>query len=215
MKAINWVIYILLFSIFSGCEENKIDIERFGSLSGLVLNGEDYSPLQGVLISTNPSSTTVLTDSMGRFSLDKVGTGEVTINSRKPNFLSSTVSVAIYDGEKTELTVFLLEDQNNVGSVIIYEPVPGNGAVDQKTSFSFQWGVDRENTSRQIEYNVYYFEAGSTVQQLAGENLRTREVVVDDLKYATTYYWYVVAKYEGSRVAYSPTWSFKTEMQGK
>lgn len=30
------------------------------------------------------------------------------------------------------------------------------------------------------------------------------------LQLTTTYYWYVVAKYDGNIVANSPTWSFKT-----
>jgi hypothetical protein len=70
--------------------------------------------------------------------------------------------------------------------------------------------VDQENKGKQLDYTVYYFESGSTVQQIAGENLNVKEVVVSGLKPETTYYWYVVAKYEGNIVANSPTWSFKS-----
>lgn len=213
MKTIKWISCIFLILLFLGCEEDNIDINRFGGLSGVVLNGEDYSPLSGVLITTSPASSTALTNSEGAFEFKKVKEGEVTVTARKKDFLSSTVSVAVYEYETETLTFYLLKDEKNVGWVIIYDPVPGNGAINQQTSFTFKWKVDQEKKSKQLEYTVYYFESGSTVQQIAGENLTPTEVVVDGLKHSTTYYWYVVAKYEGDRVANSPTWSFKTKAE--
>jgi hypothetical protein len=210
MKTIKLISYLFLILLFLGCEEEKIDIEKFGSLSGIVLNGEDYEPLEGVLISTSPASSTVLTDNKGRFEFKKVIEGEVAVTARKNDFLSNSVSVAVYEYETTALTFYLLKDEKDVGWVTIYDPVPGNGAVDQQTSFTFQWKVDQQNKSKELDYTVYYFESGSTVQQIAGENLTSKEVVIDGLKHETTYFWYVVAKHEGSNVANSPTWSFKT-----
>ena len=215
MKTIKLISYIFLALLFLGCEENNIDINRFGGLSGVVLNGEDYSPLSGVLITTSPASSTAVTDSEGKFKFKKVKEGEVTVTARKKDFFSSTVSVAFYEYETDTLTFFLLKDEKNVGWVTIYDPVPGNGAIDQQTSFTFQWKVDREKKSKQLDYTVYYFKSGSTVQQVAGENLSATEVVVDGLDNSTTYYWYVVAKFEGERVANSPTWSFKTRAKEK
>jgi hypothetical protein len=211
MKTLKWISTCLVIFFIAGCEEDKIDIDKFGALSGVVLDGDNYTPLDGVLISTTPASSSVLTNTEGEFEFDKVFEGEVSISARKKDFLSNTVSVHVYESETTALTFYLLKDENNVGWVTIYDPVPGNGAVDQNTSFKFQWKVDQENNGKELNYTVYYFESGSTVQQIAGENLTTKEVVVDGLKLATTYYWYVVAKYEGDRVTNSPTWSFKTK----
>lgn len=213
MKTLKWISSIFFLFLLLGCEEEKIDIDKFGTLSGIVLNGDDYTPLEGVLISTSPASSTVLTDADGKFEFKKVKEGEVAITARKKDFLSNSVSVAVYEYETTALTFYLLKDEKDVGWVTIYDPVPGNGAVDQQTSFTFQWKVDQQNKGKQLEYTVYYFESGSTVQQLAGENLSAKEVVVSGLKHETTYYWYVVAKHEGSIVANSPTWTFKTSTE--
>ena len=210
MKTLKRILYFIILLLVAGCEEEKLDVDKFGSLSGVVINGEDYTPLSGVLITTNPPSSTVLTDGEGRFEFKKVKEGEVALTARKKDYLSSSVSVAVYEDEITALIFYLLKDEKNVGWVTIYDPVPGNGAVDQNISFAFQWKVDQENPGKQLEYTLYYFESGSTVQQVAGENLVSREVIIDQLKYETTYYWYVVARHEGSIVANSPTWSFKT-----
>jgi len=213
MKITKWIPILFLIALITGCEEEKIDIMKFGSLSGVVLNGEDYSPLSGVLISTSPASSTKLTDKEGRFELKKVQEGEVAVTARKNDYLSNSVSVAVYENEKTDLTFFLLKDEKDVGWVTIYDPVPGNSAVDQQTSLSLKWKVDKQYKSKELEYTVYYFESGSTVQQLAGENITSKEVTLSGLNYSTTYYWYVVAKHEGDRVANSPTWSFKTRSE--
>ncbi len=210
MKNIIGLSLIFLIFLLAGCEEEKIDIDKFGALTGVVLNGEDYTPLPGVLVTTSPASSTALTDAEGKFSFNKVPEGEVAITSRKKDYLSNSVSVAVYEHETTDLVFYMLKDEKDVGWVTIYDPVPGNGAVDQQTSFSFKWKVDQQNKAKELDYTVYYFESGSIVQQIAGENLIVQEVVVDGLKYNTTYFWYVVAKHEGSIVANSPTWSFKT-----
>lgn len=211
MKVKNIFIYAILLLLLAGCEEQKLDIPKYGSLSGVILDGDDYTPLEGVLVSTSPASSTMLTDAEGRFEIQKVAEGEVAVTARKKDFLSSSVSVSVYEKENTDLTFFLLKDERDVGWVTIYDPVPGNGAVEQNTSFSFQWKVDQQNKDKKLEYTVYIFESNSTVQQVVGENLSSTEVVVNGLKFDTTYFWYVVAKYEGSKVANSPTWTFKTK----
>lgn len=209
LKNIGFIIIISVF--FMGCEDENLDIETYGKIKGIVVDGESYAPLSGVQIVTNPASSAIITAGEGDFELSKVKEGELAVTARKKDYLSSTVSVAVYENETTNLKFFLLKDEKNVGWVEIYDPVPGNGAVDQNLSFTFVWKVDQEYPSKQLDYTVYYFKSNSTVQQIAGENLTSKEVVVDGLDYSTTYYWYVVAKYEGSRVANSPTWTFKTK----
>jgi hypothetical protein len=210
MNKLKTACFIMLAFVFFGCEEEKLDIDKFGSISGIILDGESYEPIMGVLLATNPASATAVTDEKGNFEFPKVIEGDVAITARKKDFLTNSVSVAVYDSEATEVTFFLLKDEKNIGSVIIYDPIPGNGAVDQNKSFTFKWKVDQENRSKELEYTVYIFESNSTVQQIVGENLNVKEVTVNGLKPNTTYYWYVVAKFEGSNVSNSPTWTFQT-----
>ncbi len=211
MKNLKYISYLLLIMLVISCEEERIDIDKFGVIAGTILDGETYAPISGVQVVTNPASSTTLTTAEGTFQFEKVKEGEVAITARKKDYLSSSVSVAVYEKETTSLVFFLLKDEKDVGWITIYDPVPGNGAVDQNSSFTFQWNVDQENKGKELEYTVYYFESNSTVQKVAGENLSETEVVVSGLEFSTTYYWYVVAKHEGSRVANSPTWTFRTK----
>lgn len=211
MKTLNIICaFILLLTIIIGCEDEKVDIDRYGSLSGVVVDGETYEPLQGVLVSTNPASSSVITSSNGEFSFNKIQTGEVTVTSKKKNYLSNNIIVSVFEGEGTQMNVVLLKDDKDYGSVNIYDPVPGNGAVDQLASFTMGWSVEQTKSDVELKYDVYLFESNSTTQTIVGESLNVKEVVVDGLKDNTTYYWYVVAKYDGNIVANGPTWSFKT-----
>src|SRR5690554_1152122 len=109
----------LIFLLLPACEEEKFDIDKYGSLSGVVINGEDYSPIPGVLVSTSPASTSVLTDDKGVFKFPKIKEGEVAITARKKDFLSSSIAVAVYESENTALTFYMLKDEKNVGWVTL------------------------------------------------------------------------------------------------
>ncbi|NHE58861.1 carboxypeptidase-like regulatory domain-containing protein [Cyclobacterium plantarum] len=211
MKVVYYLISAGLFIFFTGCELEHITEDKFGTISGIVVDGENYEPLSGVQISTTPPSTIVLTDEEGAFLIEMVKDGEVVISARKMDYLTASVSVAVNEDLNTSLTFFLLEDDNDVGNVVIYDPIPGNGAVGQTEDLTLEWKVDQDVRSRELEFNVYIFESNSTTQTLLGENLLGREIGVSNLKPNTTYFWYVVAKYQGRNVANSPTWTFRTD----
>ncbi|MGM0945488.1 MAG: carboxypeptidase-like regulatory domain-containing protein [Bacteroidota bacterium] len=200
---------LLLFGI-SSCEEQLVNVDRFGTITGIVVNGSTYEPLPGVLITTSPASSAVLTDEGGSFQLEKIVAGDVLINARRNEYLTGSINVAVFEEENTSVTFFLLEDENNVGNVVLFDPVPGNGAVDQPLTQTLSWNVDQEDRSVELEYTVYLFESNSTTQTIVSENLANREAVVSNLRPNTTYFWYVVAKFDGKNVANSPTWTFRT-----
>lgn len=208
-KISSLAIFVLLFGL-SGCEEQQFDLDRFGSITGVVVDGTTYEPLQGVLITTTPASSALLTDEGGTFTFDKVKEGDVLISSRKKDYLTGSVNISVFEGENTPVTFFLLEDENNVGNITLFDPVPGNGAVGQAVDLNLQWDVDQDNNDIILNYSVFIFESNSTTQEVVGENLTIKEAAVSDLRTNTTYFWYVVAKYEGRNVANSPTWSFRT-----
>ena len=206
---INSLLFVLcLFT--AGCEDEKVDADHFGSLSGIIVDSETYLPLSGVLVATNPASSSLITTESGTFTFAKVPKGEISVIARKKDYLSSTVVISVYDNENTEMNMTLQQDDNDYGSVLIYDPVPGNGAVNQDNYFTMAWKVDQSNKDFQLLYDVYIFESNSTTQKIVGESLTAKEVVATGLTDNTSYYWYVVAKYDGNIIAYSPTWSFKT-----
>ena len=202
----------LIFALFIACNEDRLELKNYGSISGLVLDGDTYKPVEGVLVTTTPPSVSLLTDVKGQFSISKIVEGDVMINTKKKDYLSNSLAVATYDGQSTDLQILIFKDENNVGTISLYDPVPGNGAVDQVNNILLKWKLDGKSSTTNFTYSIYMFDSNSTVQKLVGEDISIPEVMVSGLNNATTYFWYVVVKYNGTKIAFSPTWSFKTKV---
>ena len=211
MKKYIYIISLLFLASFISCESDKVDILFYGSIDGTVLDSETYLPIQGALITTTPASIAVLTDANGKFSIPKVKEGDVAVNIKRKDYLSNSLTVAIFNNESTLMDFLIFKDNSNIGTISIYDPVPGNGAVDQLLSMTFNWKTEGNKSSTVLTYDIYIFESNSTVQRLLGENVVLQQVITSGLKLSTTYYWYVVAKYDGNKVAFSPTWTFRTK----
>lgn len=211
MKKIIYLTCCLFLALFSSCDEDKLGIDYYGSINGKVLDGDTYLPIEGVLVTTMPPSISLLTDAEGKFTIPKLKEGEVAVNVKKKDYLSNSLSVAIYTEESTPLDLLIFKDEDNIGNISIYDPVPGNGALDQPLGFLLKWKVEGKKASTFLTYSIYIFESNSSVQKLVGEDIIAPEVTVSGLTLGKTYFWYVVAKYEGSKIAFSPTWSFKTK----
>lgn len=201
---------LLFFASFIACESDELDIVNYGTIEGQVMDGETYLPLAGVMISTTPASVTLLTDAEGKFSIPKVKEGDIDVNLEKMDYLSNSLKVAVFEGEVTNMDFLIFKDYNETGNIVIYDPVPGNGAVDQKLAITLKWNIEGKKPGIEVLYNIYLFESNSTVQNLLSEDVILKEVTTDNLKPNTTYFWYVVARHDGHRVANSPTWTFKT-----
>ncbi len=210
MKKIIYIAFCLFLASITSCDEVKLDIIDYGSINGTVLDAEFYRPVQGVLVTTSPASTSVLTDAEGKFTISKIKVGDVAVSIKKKDYLSNSLSVAVYSEESAQLDFLIFKDDKDVGNVNIFDPVPGNGAMDQSLGVLLKWKIEGKKSSVVLTYNIYIFESNSTVQKLVGEDISAQEVTVGTLNNSTTYFWYVVAKYEGNKVAFSPTWSFKT-----
>ena len=210
MKKSIYILCCLFPAFLTSCDEVKLDIVNYGSVSGTVVDGDTYLPLQGVLITTTPASVSLLTNVEGKFTIPKIIEGDVAVNVKKKDYLSNTISVAIYGDEKTSLDFLIYKDENDIGNITLYDPVPGNGALDQLAGFTLKWNVNGKKAQTILTYSIYIFESNSTVQKLVGEGIIEKAVTVSDLKYSTTYFWYVVANFEGNKIAFSPAWSFKT-----
>lgn len=210
MKKLTNCSWIFLFVALISCETEKLDIINYGGLTGRILDAQTYLPLNGVLITTTPASVSIISDADGKFTIPKIKEGDVAINMKKENYLSNSLTVAVLKNETNQMDLLIFKDNNDIGEISVYDPVPGNGAVDQPLSLNLVWKVDGKKTNIDLTYNIYLFESNSTVQNLLGEDVVLNKVTTSGLKMSTTYYWYVVVKYKGNKVAFSPTWSFKT-----
>ena len=162
---------------------------------------------------TNPASTALVSNDNGNFSFPKIIAGDIALSVKKKDYINQTVNVNIAEYETTSVVVYMVKDDNMNSNVSLIDPVPGNGANDQKLSITFKWKVEKSGKDIPLSYSVFYYESGSTARKVVGENLNELQAYIDGLKLNTTYYWYVVAKNDGEILTNSPTWSFKTQLE--
>ena len=72
MRKIIYVVCCFLLASITSCDEEKLDVINYGSISGKVLDGVTYLPVQGALVTTTPASISLLTDAEGKFRHSKI-----------------------------------------------------------------------------------------------------------------------------------------------
>jgi len=217
MKTIK-LITIILAVVLISCEETYVDVDQFGSISGIVVDGDTHRPLEYVEITTTPASTSLFTDDKGSFEINKVKVGDVVIKADRnkddsdedTKYNIKTLTVAVYDNETTNVTFSLLKDKGDLAQLEIFNPTPINMASNQDTTLVLSWEVS--STSKELLYDVYYYTSDTTIHRTFGQGLTEQKVSVT-LQSNTTYTWYVEA-YDKAKPQYkvnSPTWVFTTK----
>jgi hypothetical protein len=127
MRKGNWFI-VLGILVMAGCmTASQLSKLPLHSIDGTVT---DYNgkPVDGALITTTPPSSSVLTNSNGKYTLRKLPTGEFTVHVSKPGYAEESVTLAVggYDYPTKGDIQLLLQ------SMVVQEP------VQETTSYSNQ-----------------------------------------------------------------------------
>ena len=106
------LVFILVSFLFA-CQEDTIAPTSFGTLSGTVTNVQG-EVVPGAQVETSPTSSIVLTDSVGQFTITGVAAGEYTVTAKLADFKNESVSVTVAE-EQTAQVVLSLEPRASVG----------------------------------------------------------------------------------------------------
>lgn len=189
----------------TSCDEN-IEVQLFGNVKGTVLN-TDQEPIANVTISSNPASTTVLTDSTGAFLLENVTAGDVSISAKKSDFSTTSVTVNVIDGATISVVITMAKSNVIVDPAIVVTPMPLSGTIDQVLSDTVFWSLpDAEDYT----YDVLLYESNSSNEYYLERDITDTFAVYEKLKFGTTYFWQVLIKENGTIVARSDVFNFTT-----
>ncbi len=100
---------ITLFSIsFYGCNEDKLEVYSTGVLDGTILDFTSEVNISGAILTTNPPTISVASDSAGYFIFTSIDIGDYNLIARKNGFVSESVSISVQK-DKTTTVVILME----------------------------------------------------------------------------------------------------------
>ena len=204
---------IAMFGAFLiSCEEEGIDDNGFGTLSGKVVTDGDNVPLENVKITTNPASTTVFTNASGDFTIENILVGEYSVQAELDEYITDFEPATIALGQTSEV----IFEMNLVSDVNVppNKPVllnPENEAIDVPTNLEFRWSNATSDTD-EITYN-FELRNGTTNEVIMAESLSDTMYSVENLDLNRNYFWQVTATDDINEPVASDLGSFTTVSQ--
>ena len=196
---------LLIFAI--SCSDDSSPEDTI--IKGQVVNIKDNTPISGALISSIPSSNSVLTDSKGNFTLTGLNEREYIINASKYGYYPASVSVNSKSNKTTTIIIQMYDSvagNHSPNAPILVSPT--NNASINALSAQLTWtcsDIDGDN----LNYDVYIGEGAQSNSLIySGEATVAK---ASNLAHNKTYSWKVVAKDKYGARTESVLSSFKVD----
>ncbi|MFD3001698.1 carboxypeptidase-like regulatory domain-containing protein [Pontibacter toksunensis] len=206
---LTFVYFLLLVIGIVACNEDTIEPNGRGAISGLVIDAETNLPIEAVSITTTPATSAVVTNEEGVFSITDIPKGDYTISAQKLGYKTKTVTIAVRNAAQSDVTLVLEETMAGGSSPgQPGSPSPEASATGQPIDVTLSWQAPENSDS--LTYDVYLYESGTTEKKKIAESIADTSVVVQNLKYNTTYFWQVAVKDKTGKLTNGEVWSFTT-----
>lgn len=186
------VLCSIALSITISCSEEGIEDTGFGKLTGTVVSAGDNEPLKNVKITTTPASTTVFTNAEGKFEIEKIKTGEYSVQADKDDYLPTFKSASVIKNE-TSIVVFELENStfNNKPPSAPDLISPEDNSTIDSTQVNFVWSsIDPDGD--ELTFSLELRNDQNTEVETFTEITDTT-YTYSTLMLGATYYWQVIA----------------------
>ena len=211
-KNILCIVIISTLTLFQiSCNEDTIQPEKTGNISGTVLDADDNTPISDASVTTSPPTNSSVTDNSGKFEYSNITAGDYTITISKNNYLKNAVSVQVKDGETVSPIILLSKSTtNNTPPNEPSNPFPGENTANQSVSLNLAWSASDPDANDTLWFDVYLYKSNNPVKTQIASDITDTTISLENLQYNTTYFWQVVAK-DGEATTNSNTWSFTTK----
>ncbi|MEM8967787.1 MAG: carboxypeptidase-like regulatory domain-containing protein [Bacteroidota bacterium] len=208
-RILSFTLWLSILSWLSACTEDTIAPITLGTLQGVVV--ADETPLPNINITTQPATNQLVTDSTGRFSMMGIPTDTYTITVRGEGIRTTTLTTLVTPDSATEVTIQaeLTELENRVPNAPTLVS-PQNAVTNAPRTLTLTWqGSDPDQDS--LHYEVRLFTSQAALRQsVVAQEITDTTLVVQDLKFNTTYFWQVIATDPDGLSSQSEVGSFTT-----
>jgi TolB protein len=200
---------LLLSLILFSCKENTIQPDLTGTIEGQVLDMNSQTAIKGAVVSTSPSSISVITDENGKFRMEDVNTGSYLVSAVSSGYSKGSVNISVKEGQTASAIIMMTKSSGNQTPNIPSNPVPADGFQDLELTIQLNWKSSDPN-GYPLTYDVYLFIPGSQEVKIKS-GITDTTVTIDSLKFNTTYLWQVIAIDSAGLISNGPVWSFTTK----
>lgn len=207
-KYITFIFVTALIMLWS-CSEDTIDVILRGTLTGKVVDKVTGEPLKSAKITTNPASTTVFSDSLGKFTINQIAVDDYSVQAELAGYASGFEAVAVAENETASVAFALsLSNTNNLPPSIPVLVSPENGTEELPLEVTFVWqSSDPEND--ELSYTLD-LRNGSTDEMQVFSVAQDTTFTVSNLQLATRYFWQVTVTDDTNDPVSSIISEFKT-----
>jgi hypothetical protein len=195
MRRVTKILYIsilLLLGLITSCNEDRIGEFDFGTIQGTVVATGTNTPLENVRISTQPITSTVFTDSSGRFTIENAPVGDYAVEARIEGYITDFEPTTVQANRAVQV-VFELEvsTANNRPPSAPELIAPAENEVLESIEAVFQWAAtDPENDP--LTYSLE-LRNDQNSEVLLFENLEDSTFTYSPLLLGAQYFWQVAA----------------------
>ena len=197
----------------AACEEDTIEPTLFGDVFGEVLETEDNVAIGQVTVSTNPPTSSVITDATGRFVLEGIPEGTYSLRAEASGYLTEVTSVAVFGDQVANVIVRLEPDTlENAPPEPPTLLSPADGARRQRTDLTLRWSGHDPDGDDELAYEVLLFDAADTTRPTSvARGLTDTTYALTGLDFGANYFWQVRADDGVNPPVSSPVSAFSTE----
>lgn len=204
--------YIMLVSVFLflfvSCNEDRISDNNFGVITGKVVAEGTNEPLENVRVSTSPATSTVFTDTSGKFKIENVPIGEYSVGARLDGYLARFEPATVVTNAAVNVIFELqISTANNrpPSTPVLISPTENQVLTD--TEAIFVWSsIDPEKDPLTFALEL---RNDQDEEVLRFEELTDTIFRYTDLQLGTQYFWQITAADEYNPPVLSPVGTFK------
>lgn len=183
----------LLPIFFFGCSEDKLEVNATGVLDGTIMDFTSELNLSGAILTTNPPTVSVASDSAGYFIFKTIDVGDYNLIARKNGYVSESVSLSVQK-DKTTTVVILMErsSEYNDPPEFTGSYAPRVEQINVPVDLTFSWTVVDPNPEDSITFDMVLYESNKA-ESWEFNALTDTSVYVEGLRFNTVYFWQVTA----------------------
>lgn len=175
-------VFLIILSI-SGCESGGLVTEGASVIKGRVMDSTTSNSISGVTITTLPETSTILSDSVGNYTITGLSAGTFTVTAVKNNYYSRSITIDLADEDTATVNLKMF-----FTNVFTYGPI----TVDEyfgDTSYSgvnvyLGSAVQVLNANRDIQLadsagmsSNFYFRSGDLAKLMAGKETKFTDLI--------------------------------------
>lgn len=212
MNATLKIYTIILFALLvTGCSEDVVDKVSHGTITGKVVKHGTNEPLHNIKITTAPTTQTIFSAEDGTFELNEVAIGDYAVKAEGEGYIMEIETANLKSGEQTISLIFEMKNDESLNTppsaANLLTPV--DNATGQQISTTLSWaGIDPDKDDV-LKYRILIRNSKNN-EIVEVKDLKETSYVLENLIFATDYFWQVVTNDGINKDVFSATYKFST-----